>query len=242
MRLVEAARRAAAVRRMWARYRRESPQAAPRDFRDWILTTMAPDTMLRDGRPWITFPAARWLAARVHAGTSVFEWGSGASTVFFSRRGARVVSIEHETAWHERVAERLRAESGDVRLRLVPPDDGDAARPMTAAERPLYQSTDARYEGRLFVRYVEAVLDYPVGSFDVFLVDGRSRVGCAVMAARQAGPGACVILDNAERPAYAAALAAFAPPEWEALQFDGPGPRSLWPAFWRTTAFVRRIR
>lgn len=53
--------------------------------------------------PWWTFDAADavegFLASRPAA--RVFEWGSGASTVWLAKRSGCVVSIEHDAAWAE---------------------------------------------------------------------------------------------------------------------------------------------
>ncbi len=40
--------------------------------------------LLDEGLPWITFPAMRWLHGHLRPSMSVFEWGSGGSTVFLA--------------------------------------------------------------------------------------------------------------------------------------------------------------
>ncbi|PZS10133.1 MAG: FkbM family methyltransferase, partial [Chloroflexi bacterium] len=44
--------------------------------------------------PWFSYPALAWLDAVVTGSERVFEFGSGNSTVWFSRRVAEVVSVE----------------------------------------------------------------------------------------------------------------------------------------------------
>jgi hypothetical protein len=53
--------------------------------------------------PWITYPCIRFLESRIHARMVVFEFGSGASTAWWSKRVSRVVSCEHDRMWFERV-------------------------------------------------------------------------------------------------------------------------------------------
>jgi predicted O-methyltransferase YrrM len=37
----------------------------------------------------------------------VFEYGAGASTLYFARRARQVVAVEHTMLWHDRVAAKL---------------------------------------------------------------------------------------------------------------------------------------
>lgn len=53
--------------------------------------------------PWITYPCIRFLESRLLPQMTVFEFGAGASTAWWSKRVARVISCEHDRAWFERV-------------------------------------------------------------------------------------------------------------------------------------------
>jgi hypothetical protein len=59
--------------------------------------------------PWITYPAIRFLEPRVKATFNVFEFGSGLSTLWWAKRAAHVTSVEHDRAWHARVAAKAPA-------------------------------------------------------------------------------------------------------------------------------------
>lgn len=52
--------------------------------------------------PWMTYPSLSFLEPRVRAEMSVFEFGSGSSTLWWARRVRRVISCEHDRAWFER--------------------------------------------------------------------------------------------------------------------------------------------
>ena len=52
--------------------------------------------------PWMTYPSLCFLEPRVRTEMSVFEFGSGSSTLWWARRTRRVVSCEHDQAWFER--------------------------------------------------------------------------------------------------------------------------------------------
>lgn len=59
--------------------------------------------------PWLTYPAIDFLAQLDYSDKRVLEYGSGASTLFWARRAAEVVSIETDADWFETV--RARASS-----------------------------------------------------------------------------------------------------------------------------------
>ena len=61
--------------------------------------------------PWWTFQASDIVEQHLRAydAPRVFEWGSGASTVWLARRGALVTSVEHDSHWAHVVAEALTA-------------------------------------------------------------------------------------------------------------------------------------
>jgi hypothetical protein len=163
---------------------------------------------------------------------TVFEWGSGASTIFFARRVARVVSIEYDAGWREAVAQRLRAHGlANAELRHLPPEPGDDGAP--------YRSSDPSFSGMSFRRYVHSVLDYADEAFDVILVDGRARFGCLVTALPKLKEDGVLILDDSDREDATEACVLLTAGGWTARHFDGPGPHSYWPVFSRTTAFFR---
>ncbi len=56
--------------------------------------------------PWYTYPAIEYLSRFDYKEKSVFEWGSGNSSVFWSGKALSVVSIESDKAWYEQVAEK----------------------------------------------------------------------------------------------------------------------------------------
>lgn len=80
--------------------------------------------------PWFTYPAIEYLEQLDFSGKSVFEFGAGNSSLFWGRRAARVVSVEHDRGWYERLRPRLPAGHA---LHLV---EDPAAYPQTLAGRP----------------------------------------------------------------------------------------------------------
>jgi hypothetical protein len=59
--------------------------------------------------PWYTYPAIEFLAQLDFRDKSVFEYGSGSSTLFWARVAKRVVSVEDEERWYQLLAAKLPA-------------------------------------------------------------------------------------------------------------------------------------
>jgi len=61
----------------------------------------------RDGQrkpiPWFTYPAIEYIKQLDLAEKIVFEWGSGYSTLFFSKKAKKIISIEDDINWHGRL-------------------------------------------------------------------------------------------------------------------------------------------
>lgn len=122
--------------------------------------------------PFIAYPAIDFLSRRVSKDWSVFEYGSGASTLWWAARVREVFACEHHQGWYERVKSQ------------APPN-------VTLFHVPL------EYGGE----YSRKVLDFPQ-RFDVVVIDGRDRGRCARNAVSALNPGGVILWDNAERPEY----------------------------------------
>lgn len=52
-----------------------------------------------DPIPWITYPAMEYLSGLNFSGRRIFEYGAGASTLWWAGRAANVVSVESDREW-----------------------------------------------------------------------------------------------------------------------------------------------
>lgn len=185
------------------------------------------DRQLQSLTPHLAAGAIMEIDAHLSATQSskVLEWGSGDSTVWFSRR-ADVVSIEHDMLWASWARDRLvHTGSGfrSVELALCPADLVDQGDHWLG-----YQADDQR---TTFRSYVNVVL--PHRQFDVVLVDGRCRARCIerVIAEDLVAPGGLLVLDDSQRPRYALSLEAVASRGWARTEHPGLS--------WMTTSFRR---
>ena len=61
----------------------------------------------KDGRPvpWYTFAAIEYLSSLDWSNQTVFEYGCGQSTLWWSVRAKSVTAVEHNADWHRQVSE-----------------------------------------------------------------------------------------------------------------------------------------
>lgn len=64
--------------------------------------------------PWLSLTCIHFLDARINNSMRVFEYGSGNSTFWFSKRAKEVISVEHDEAWYHHIKNKL--VSANVRL------------------------------------------------------------------------------------------------------------------------------
>lgn len=204
-----------------------------RHLRRWLIS-LQPDYLLRSGLPWLNFDAIDALERLDLRGRHVFEYGSGGSTLYWLRRGARVVSIEHDPEWYERVRAAI-PPADPLDYRLVPPEPATRD-PADCADPAAYRSGDPAFNGWSFSRYAAQIDAFPEASFDLVLVDGRARPSCLVHAAPRVRPGGILILDNSDRAYYTARLGPLFN-DWIATVYAGATPST--PAFTETTFYVR---
>lgn len=197
-----------------------------------MLPSDKPPLKAKDVMPWVTFGAAEHMEQVVNPKGRVFEWGAGASTVWFALRGCTVFTVESDLGWVGRVNRRL--EEYGVRGRVVllhMPKGMDQGKPD-------------------FTSYAE-VIDAVHGPFDTIMVDGisRSRNECVFRALPKLAENGVLILDNSEVVddgvvRYTPALGAAKKFGLEPSVFAGPGRKRPWDPSqgnkkWETTIWHR---
>jgi len=141
----------------------------------YLLSVRLKRPVRADGSPipWMTYSAISILEKRLTPDTTVFEFGSGNSTLFFARLARQVVSVECEREWHEELSKALPA---NVELLLCAP-----------------------YEREAYLKFLTG----RQREFDVIVVDAEDREGCLRVAPTRLTPRGVIVLDDADRPAYA---------------------------------------
>jgi hypothetical protein len=57
--------------------------------------------------PWLAIPANSILWSLLSKNDVGLEFGSGKSTVWFAKKISRLISIEHDSIWHDKVTKQL---------------------------------------------------------------------------------------------------------------------------------------
>src|SRR5690606_8959575 len=124
------------------------------------------DELVRLDVPWWTYDAIEQVEVFLKGleRPRVFEYGSGASTVWLGKRADSVASVDRGASSIARLKPRLAA-LNNVTLELVPPD---------AVPDPRFFSGKEGYRGQSFRNYVEAI-GSASGPFDLIVIDGRAR-------------------------------------------------------------------
>jgi len=82
--------------------------------------TQRPMSCNGESLPWMNYTVIGLIEERLPATARVLEYGSGASTFWWSKRSALVISVESDPYWYERCRNSL---PSNVNLRLASPDE-----------------------------------------------------------------------------------------------------------------------
>lgn len=173
-----------------------------RNLPRWFLSLRAERTPLRDGLPWITYDATRYLSKIVTPESRVFEYSSGGSTIYFAKKAKEVISVEHDKLWYEKAKKDLKKLDLDNYNYLFKPP-----KKLHTNQEILHDYYHSwREQGVSFEDYVKTIDDYPDNYFDIISVDGRSRVACVKEAYSKVKAGGYILLDNSDRKDYFEAI------------------------------------
>ena len=169
--------------------------AAIRDS-GWLRSFIEQKSVDASGNPipFMAYPAIDLLAARVPFGVSVFEFGSGYSTLWWAARATRVVSCEHDEKWRSLVME-MAPSRVEVRRRPV---NSSGSYPRTIAEAP--------------------------GPFDIVVIDGRQRVQCSRACVPFLTEHGVIVWDDTDRERYKQGIQELRERGFKQLQLVGLGP------------------
>jgi hypothetical protein len=167
--------------------------------------------------PWLTAEAIHLLDSMIQATDTGAEFGSGRSTLWLARRCARLISIEHDHVWHEKVTTALSLEKiTNVNYQCHPLDEPEAYGHQSA--------------------YARVVQGIPADSMDFALVDGVYRDYVTLFLLPKIRLGGLLVIDNVNRylpsssraPGSLPLSAAPATPTWEQVAAVLSGWRRIW--------------
>lgn len=147
--------------------------------------------------PWMTYPAIIFINERVSSDMSIFEYGSGNSTLWWAKRVKKVVSCDHDKNWHDKVK-------------------------MSAPENVQLFQINLEY-GK---EYSRKISEYHQ-EFDIIVIDGRDRVNCVKNALSALKEDGVIIWDNSDRASYAEGYDYLLSNGYKRIDFTGMGAMSV---------------
>lgn len=222
---VTAARRGldgTALLRSWDARTARRPRSPLAHLRTLLAVHNAEDLVTLD-LPWWTYQAvdhvSGFLAGRGYQ-ARVFEYGSGASTLWLARRCTSLDAVEHHGQWAERVRELVAATPG---LRCTPTLHVPPVPAVLAGTRARVPSGAPSGQGLDFATYVDVVHEVG-GLFDLVTVDGRAREASLLVSLEHVAPDGLLLLDDAQRSRYRDVVRQAEAMGWFSLRTRGATP------------------
>lgn len=144
--------------------------------------------------PWVTYSFIDFIKPRLNKNLSIFEYGSGNSTLFYAKNVRRVVSVEHDEAWYHKIVNEKATNAEMI---------------FTALEKDGEYSQKAKLLNE---------------QFDIIIVDGRDRVNCCKHSVDALSTNGVLVLDDSERDFYDEARVFLTAKGFKEISFSGISP------------------
>jgi hypothetical protein len=144
--------------------------------------------------PWVTYSFIDFIKDRLGRELLVFEYGSGNSTFFYAEKVKKIVSVEHDKTWYERIKREMAGNAELIWCEL--------------------------HRGGDYCRMAAMRND----KFDIIIVDGRDRVNCCKHSVEALSERGVLVLDDSERKEYADAVMHLKALGFRQLSFSGISP------------------
>lgn len=141
----------------------------------WIKSFLAKEPLDKNGEPipWLSYPAISFLSEKLNKNMLLFEYGSGNSTIYYSQRVKKVIAVEQNNVWFDKLKNRLN-KNAEIIFKEVN-EDGDYCRTI--------KSTNEKYH--------------------VIIIDAEDRVNCIKNCYDNLTEDGVIILDDSDRKEYA---------------------------------------
>jgi predicted O-methyltransferase YrrM len=107
------------------------------------------------------------LTTYLHRDCEMLEIGGGNSTLFFSKIVKRLVTIEHNKEWSDKISNDMKLSKCDWKIHVVEPNFPQI--------HPFQPADTGQFDD-----YVNFISNLEKEQFDVILIDGRDRVRCTI--------------------------------------------------------------
>lgn len=170
-------------------------------------------------KPWLSEEAINFIDSKLTKASTMFEYGAGGSTVYYSDRVRKIYSVENDKNWYEKIISYLKNNNiKNVEIRHINFDPGSSDRILDFNS---YASNSLYYNHKIFKTYAKAVNVVKDNSLDLILVDGRARISCVHEAYCKLKSGGVLVLDDTERSYYKPAIEFIDSLKWKKIHLKG---------------------
>jgi uncharacterized protein YuzB (UPF0349 family) len=144
--------------------------------------------------PWVTYSFIDFIKDRLSEDLTIFEYGSGNSTLFYASKVKRVVSVEHDEAWFNKI-QVSKATNSEMIFEKLEKGGSYSKKAVSLGEK-----------------------------FDIIIVDGRDRVNCCKNSIYALSHNGVIVLDDSEREVYNNARIFLTKEGFKEIPFTGIAP------------------
>lgn len=162
----------------------------------WFKTYETKKAVDKNGNPipWYSYSFIAFIEERLTSDLSLFEFGSGHSTLWFAQKVKSVVAVESDKVWFELVNKKLAKNS-----------------------TLLYRELDKGQE-------YEASVKETKESYDIIIVDGSKRMECIEQSIEKLSERGVLILDDSNRLSYTPGISLMLSKGFKKIDFYGMQP------------------
>jgi len=144
----------------------------------WIKSFLSNEPLDNNGKPipWLSYPVISFLSERLNTNMLLFEYGSGNSTIYYSQRVKKVIAVEHNKVWIDKIKNRLN-NNAEIIFKEID-EDGDYCRTI-------------KFTGE---------------KYHVIIIDAEDRVNCIKNCHDNLTEDGVIILDDSDRDEYAGGI------------------------------------
>ena len=160
--------------------------------------------------PPVTKDAVDWFKENLNLNMTLFEYGSGTSTLFFCQKVKKLIFIEYLPNRFQQTIDglnhfkKMTISQAEVIPELIEAQMDSAPYPYSYES---YGTTDQTYFYHHFKKNVQSIRKYK--DLDIVFIGGRSRSACIKEAVKKIKKGGYLILNNSLRPEYQNAIDVF---------------------------------
>jgi len=165
----------------------------------WVESVRSQKPCRRDGSPlpWMNYHIIGFLEDRLTKDLTMFEYGSGNSTMFYASKVGSVKSIETDESWYSYVRDSMPA---NVELEL-----------FRQGGEPNYSEISGQQDQK----------------FDIVVVDAEERTECLMHADKAVTERGVILLDDATPDVHGPGMEHLASQGFRRLDFEGLKPASI---------------